>query len=106
MDETDDEEPKAGFLQQGSNTSHRIKKEPGESDSVIDISANDGSNDLEDLELEQPEKKSRVDTLGRSSRRPSTPSTQVRVGTQTLSSRRMSMSRATPASALQTITDE
>ena len=102
MDETDDEEPKAGIFQQRSSTSDKIKKEPRESSSFTDMNASDGSTDIKGLNLEQAEKKSRLNGMDSSSMRPSTPS---RAGTQSLKSGHMSMNRATP-SLLKTFIDE
>ena len=102
IEETDDEEPKAwGFRQ--SSTSDTIKKEPGVSCSFANMNAGDVSIDLKGLDSDQAQKKSRLDTLGRSSMRTSTP---LRAGTQNLTSRRTSMSRATPVSSIKEIVDE
>ena len=103
VEEVDDEEPEDLFVQQGSSTGHRIKKEPDDLASFADMGVCERSTDLTRSDSEQPHKKTRLDALGRSSVLPSTP---FRPVTQSLVSRHMSMSRATPASSLQKEVDE
>lgn len=103
VEEVDDEEPEDLFVQQGSSTSRQIKKEPGDLASFADMSVFERSTDPTRSDSEQPNKKSRLDALGRSSMRPSTP---LRATTQGLTSRNMSMSRATPALGLNKIVVE
>ena len=71
--------PRTWVFRQESSTGHKIKKETGESGFFADMNAADGSTDLKALVSEQPQKKSRLDTLGRSSMQPSTP---LRAATQ------------------------
>ncbi len=103
MEEADDEEPDDLFVRQESSTGYRIKKEPSDLASFADMGACERSTDLTGSDSEQPKKKTRLDALGRSSMRPSTP---LRAATQGLSSRHMSMSRATPVSGLKKEYDE
>ena len=98
VEEVDDEEPEDLFVRQESSTGHRIKKEPVDLASFADMGVWERSTDLTGSDSEQPKKKSRLDALGRSSTRPSTP---LRAATQGLKARHMSMSRATPASSLE-----
>ena len=102
MEQSDDEEPEACGFQRESSTGHKIKKEPRESGFFADMNVFEGSTDLTGSDSEQPHKKSRLDAVGRSSVRPSTP---LRAATQGMSSR-MSMSRATPASSIKHFNDE
>ena len=97
VEQVDDEEPDDLCVQQGSSTGQRIKKEPGDLASFADMSVFERSIDLTRSDSEHPHKKSRLDTLGRSSMRPSTP-----LGTilQGACSKRISMSRAKSASGL------
>ena len=88
MDETDDEEPKAGGLQQRSSTSNNIKKEPRESSSFHDMNAGEASTDIRGSNSEQPEKKSRLDEMNSFSVMPS-----VRAGSQIPTSFHMSKHR-------------
>ncbi len=103
VEAVDDEEPEDLFVRQESSTGHRIKKEPGDLASFADTGVRERSTDLTRSDSEQPNKKSRLDALGRSSMRPSTP---FRAATQSLGSRHMSLSRATPASSLKKKFDE
>ena len=103
VEEVDDEEPEDLFVQQGSSTGQRIKKEPGDLASFADMSVFERSTDLTRSDSEQPHKKSRLDTLGRSSMRPSTPFGAIPQGA---SSKRISMSRAKSASGLNEIVVE
>ena len=93
MDETDDEEPKAGGFQQRSSTSNNIKKEPRESSSFNDMNAGECSTDIRGLNSEQPEKKSRLNEMNSSS---VMPSTTPRAGSQSQMSFHMSKHRDTP----------
>ena len=103
MEQSDDEEPEACGFHQESSAAHKIKEEPRESGLFVDMNVFEGSTDLTRSDSEQPHKKSRLDTLGRSSMRPSTP---LRAATQGMSSGHMSMSRATPASDTKIIVNE
>lgn len=103
VEESDDEEPEAWSVRQQSSTGDKIKKEPGESGIFTNMNVGEASTDLTTSNSEQPQKKSRLDTLGRSSTRPSTP---LRAATQGLSSTHMAMDRATPALALKVMIDE
>ena len=103
VEDVDDEEPGDLIIQQGGIIRQPIKKEPGDSASFADMSVIERSTDLTRSDSEQPNKKSRLDTLGRSSMRPSTP---LRPTPRDLSSRHMSLSRAAPASSLEKIIDE
>ena len=103
VEAVDDEEPEDLFVRQESGSSQKIKKEPGDLASFADMGVCERSTDLTRSDSEQPNKKSRLDALGRSSMRPSTP---LRAATQDLSSRNMSTSRGTPASSLKKEVDE
>ena len=97
VEETDDEEPEDLFVQQGSSTSQRIKKEPGDLAAFADMRVFERSTDSTRSDTEQPHKKSRLDALGRSSMRASNP---LGANPRGLDLRHLSMSRATPASGL------
>ena len=103
VEEVDDEEPEDLFVQQASSTGQRIKKEPGDLAAFADMSVFERSTDTTRSDSEQPHKKSRLDTLGRSSMRPSTP---LGASPQGLDLRHMSLSRATPASGLNKVVVE
>ena len=102
-EEVDDEEPEDLFAQQGTSTGQRIKQEPGDLAAFADMSVFERSTDLTRSDSEQPNKKSRLDTLGRSSMRPSAP---LRASTHDLGPRHMSLSRATPASGPNKVVNE
>ena len=103
MEQSDDEEPEACGFPQESSIGYKIKKEPRESGFSMDKSVFEGSTDLTGSDSEQPHKKTRLNTLGRSSMRPSTP---LRAATQGMSPGHMSTSRATPAPSTKNIIDE
>ena len=103
VEEVDDEEPEDLFVRQESSIGHRIKKEPSDLASFANMDVDELSTDLTRSDSEQPQKKSRLDALGRSSMRPSTP---LRAATQGLISRYVSTDRATPGSNLEKKVDE
>lgn len=104
VEDVDDEEPGDLVIQQGGRIRQpKIKKEPSDSASFADMSVFERSTDLTRSDSEQPNKRSRLDTLSRSSMRPTTP---LRATPRDLSSRHMSMKQATPASIKEEIIDE
>ena len=101
VEEVDDEEPEDLFVRQGGGTGQRIKREPSDLASFADMSVFERSTNLTRSDSEQPNKKSRLNTLGRSSVRPPTPLRKSR----RLSLTHTSMNQATPAS-IEKIIDE